>query len=88
MRREETFSSSNQRESILNAINFLSISFLPLSQIRKVCVCVCVCIECLSFIKASQVVLVIKNLPANAGNIRNTSYWFDPWVRKVPWSRT
>ena len=28
--------------------------------------------------KPSQVVLVVKNLPANAGDIR------DPWIRKVP----
>ena len=34
---------------------------------------------------ASQVVLVIKNLPANAGDIRNAG--FDPWVRKILWRR-
>ena len=28
--------------------------------------------------------LVVKNLPANAGDIRDT---FDPWVGKIPWSR-
>ena len=33
---------------------------------------------------ASQVALVLKNLPANAGNIRR---WFDPRVRKIPWRR-
>jgi len=33
---------------------------------------------------ASQVVLVVKNLPANAEDIRDT---FDPWVRKIPWRR-
>ena len=33
---------------------------------------------------ASQVVLVLKNLPANAGDIR---YKFDPSVRKIPWRR-
>ena len=26
-----------------------------------------------------------KNLPANAGGSRDTS--FDPWVRKIPWKR-
>ena len=36
---------------------------------------------------ASQVVLVVKNLPANAGDIRNAGLIFDPWVRKVPWKR-
>ena len=31
-----------------------------------------------------QVVLVVKNLPANAGDMRCT---FDPWVGKIPWRR-
>ena len=30
----------------------------------------------------SQVALVVKNLPANAGNERRR---FDPWVRRIPW---
>ena len=34
--------------------------------------------------EASQVVLVVKNLPANAGDVR---CGFDSWVRKIPWSR-
>ena len=29
--------------------------------------------------------LVVKNLPANAGNIRDNG--FDPWVGKIPWRR-
>ena len=29
-------------------------------------------------------VLVVKNLPANAGDKRPR---FSPWVRKIPWSR-
>ena len=33
---------------------------------------------------ASQVVLVIKNLPANAGDIKDR---FDPWIAKIPWRR-
>ena len=33
---------------------------------------------------ASQVMLVAKNMPANAGNMR---LGFDPWVRKIPWKR-
>ena len=33
---------------------------------------------------AFQVVLVVKNLPVNAGDIR---LMFDPWVRKIPWRR-
>ena len=32
--------------------------------------------------RAFQVVLVVKNLPANAGDIRDE---FDPWVGKMPW---
>ena len=31
----------------------------------------------------SQVVLVIKNLPANAGK----RPWFYPWARKIPWRK-
>ena len=33
---------------------------------------------------ASQMVLVIKNLPAYAGNMR---LGFNPWVEKIPWRR-
>ena len=29
-------------------------------------------------------VLVVKNLPANVGDM---SCWFNPWVRKIPWKR-
>ena len=32
-----------------------------------------------------MVVLVVKNPPANAENMR---CGFDPWVRKIPWRRT
>ena len=35
--------------------------------------------------KASQVVIVVKNLPANA--VRHKRCGFTPWVEKVPWSR-
>ena len=34
---------------------------------------------------ASQVALVVKNPPANAGDIRE--YGFDPWVGNIPWRR-
>ena len=34
---------------------------------------------------ASPVVLVVENLPANAGDIMRP--WFDPWVGKIPWRR-
>ena len=33
---------------------------------------------------ASQVALVVKNTPANAGDMRRR---FDAWVRKIPWRR-
>ena len=32
---------------------------------------------------ASQVVLVAKNLPTNAGDIT----WFNPWIGRIPWRR-
>jgi len=33
--------------------------------------------------RASQVVLVIKNPPASAGDIKDKRRRFDPWVRKI-----
>ena len=30
-------------------------------------------------------VLVVKNLPANAGDVRDSG--FNPWVGKIPWIR-
>ena len=33
----------------------------------------------------SQVTLVVKNLPANAGDLKRCR--FNPWVRKIPWKR-
>ena len=35
--------------------------------------------------EASQVSLVVKHLPASAGNVRDVG--FDPWVGKIPWRR-
>ena len=35
---------------------------------------------------SSQVVQVVKNLPANAGDSGRRCE-FDPWVRKIPWSK-
>ena len=34
--------------------------------------------------QASQVALVVKNPPANAGDRRHR---FDPWVKNIPWRR-
>ena len=31
------------------------------------------------------VALVVKNMPANSGDLRHQ---LDPWVRKIPWRRT
>ena len=39
----------------------------------------------LNIIMASQVVLVVKNAPTNAGDLRR--HGFDPWVGKIPWRR-
>ena len=39
----------------------------------------------LSLLGVSQVVLVVKNPPANAGNTRDCG--FNPWIRKIPWRR-
>ena len=35
--------------------------------------------------RASQVVLVVKNPPANGGDIMRRG--FDPWFEKIPWRR-
>ena len=35
--------------------------------------------------RASQVVLVVKNPPTSAGNVKRPG--FDPWVRRIPWWR-
>jgi len=35
---------------------------------------------------ASQVVLAVKNLLANAGDLRERDR-LDPWVRRIPWRR-
>ena len=37
-------------------------------------------------IRASQVALVVKKPPANAGDMKRCG--FDPWVGKSPWRRT
>ena len=43
----------------------------------------------LHFYRASQMALVIKNPPANSGDVRNVGSipGFDPWVGKIPWRR-
>ena len=39
----------------------------------------------LRVLRDSQVVLVVKNLLASAGDLRD--HGFDPWVGKTPWRR-
>ena len=41
--------------------------------------------EGIDFDGASQVVLVVKNPPAKAGDVKR--HRFDPWVGKIPWRR-
>ena len=38
-------------------------------------------------LRAPQVVLVVKNPSANAGEVRGKRHGFDPWVGKIPWRR-
>ena len=45
--------------------------FLPPSSTTCVCVCVCVCACVYTYVWASQVALAVKNLPANAGDVRD-----------------
>ena len=63
----------------------LSLLHWPVSSLRLVplgkpilYIVVCIC-------RASPVALVVKNLPASAGDSRE--HGFDPWVGKVPWRR-
>ena len=35
--------------------------------------------------EASQLAVVVKNLPANAGDVKR--HGFDPWIGRIPWSR-
>ena len=39
---------------------------------------------CYAYYRASQMAIVTKNLPANAGDLR---HGFSPWVGKIPWRR-
>ena len=41
--------------------------------------------ELIREMRASQVVIVVKNLHTNAGDVKRSE--FDPWVRKIPWRR-
>ena len=43
------------------------------------------CKVMLKAVGASQMALLVKNPPANAGDTRDTG--FDPWAGKIPWRR-
>ena len=58
--------------------------FLTRSQIQHLYLCSFTQIFNNNLATAQLVVLVVKNLPANAGDVR---LGFDPWVRKIPWRR-
>ena len=60
-------------------------------SVAKLCPTLCYPIECITeytFVRAtdwaSQVMLVVKNPSANAGDMRCE---FNPWVGKIPWRR-
>ena len=56
-------------------------------KLTYVCVCVCVCVYIYIYIyicRTSQVALVLKNLPANAGDVKR--HGFNPWAGEIPWS--
>ena len=43
---------------------------------------------CICPSRASQVALVVKNLPATAGDVRDKRREFNPWIGKIPpWRR-
>ena len=48
------------------------------------CIYIYIYICIYTFRTASQVVLVVKNLPASVGDMR---CGFNPWIRKIPWRR-
>ena len=60
-----------------NTIFFLGLLFR--------CFMTSICHHLQIFLGASQVVLVVKNLPANAGDVMR--HGFDPWVGKIPCRR-
>ena len=65
----------------------MCVTYMCMCVFREVCVLVyiCLCMYVRTYIYgASQVALMIKNQPANAGNVRDR---FDPWVRKILWRR-
>ena len=59
-----------------NGINHLLVLLQKSMWDRRYCYC---CLD-----RASQVVLVVRNPPASAGEIRSG---FHPWVGKIPWKR-
>ena len=52
---------------------------------REISICISSLTQSYISMWAFQVVLVVKNPPASAGNCRR--HGFDPWVGKIPWKR-
>ena len=72
-------------ELYLLSTSFLSQGDLCIKEREYLCLLICNEIkEEYAEIWASQVALVVKNSPTNAGNMRCE---FDPWVWKIPWRR-
>ena len=72
-------------ELYLLSTSFLSQGDLCIKEKEYLCLLICNEIkEEYAEIWASQVALVVKNSPTNAGNMRCE---FDPWVWKIPWRR-
>ena len=72
-------------------MNYFSLNvhmiFLPLC-LSTVCYASKICYVSLIvfYLEISSLMLVVKNLPANAGDIRDGE--FDPQVREIPWKKT
>ena len=68
-------------------------TFFMLSLVSQLHLCVCV-FKISRYMGKLQLsnwlhlcVLVVKNPPANAGDIRDAGLGWDPWVGKIPWRR-
>ena len=65
----------------------MCVAYMCMCVFREMCVLayICLCMYVGTYIYgASQVTLMVKNQPANAGDVRDR---FDPWVRKISWRR-
>ena len=65
----------------------MCVAYMCMCVFREMCVLayICLCMYVGTYIYgASQVALIVKNRPANAGDVRDR---FDLWVRKISWRR-